>query len=141
MYEGLQQLEDGLIDYIEIIQTVKSMVKNKLRDNNFNVDKEVKDKLFYEIQDLQTYPISWPLLRSMWSGFNKLVSDTDEEFSSTIRDINGKNTITKMWNWKRQRVHDLEKTVLILMSGTWKRTQSYMSSKNVMTIPSGGNNE
>ena len=23
MYEGLQQLEDGLIDYIEIIQTIK----------------------------------------------------------------------------------------------------------------------
>ena len=47
MYEGLQQLEDGLIDYIEIIQTVKSMVKKKLRDGNFGVDKEIKDKLFY----------------------------------------------------------------------------------------------
>ena len=55
MYEGLQQLEDGLIDYIEIIQTVKSIVKNKLRNGNFGVDKEVKDKLFYEVQDLQTY--------------------------------------------------------------------------------------
>ena len=55
MYEGLQQLEDGLIDYIEIIQTVKSIVKNKLINGNFGVDKEVKDKLFYEVQDLQTF--------------------------------------------------------------------------------------
>ena len=55
MYEDLQQLEDGLIDYIEIIQTVKDIVKNKLRNGNFGVDKEVKDKLFSEVQDLQTY--------------------------------------------------------------------------------------
>ena len=59
MYEGLQQLEDGLIDYIEIIQNVKSMVKNKLRNGNFDVDKESKDKLFYEVQDLQTYANQW----------------------------------------------------------------------------------
>ena len=31
MYEGLQQLEDGLIDYIEIIQTVKSIFKNNVK--------------------------------------------------------------------------------------------------------------
>ena len=62
MYEGLQQLEDGLIDYIEIIQNVKSMVKNKLRNGNFGVDKEVKDKLFYEVQDLQTYANQWLLI-------------------------------------------------------------------------------
>ena len=62
MYEGLQQLEDGLIDYIEIIQTVKSIVKNKLRNGNFGVDKEVKDKLFYEVQDLQTYANQWLLI-------------------------------------------------------------------------------
>jgi len=48
MYEGLNQLKDALIDYIEVIQTVKGIVKNKLRNGNFDVDKEVKDKLFYE---------------------------------------------------------------------------------------------
>ena len=81
MYEGLQQLEDGLIDYIEIIQTVKSMVKKKLRDGNFGVDKEVKDKLFYEIQDLQTYANQWlpDYAGDVIGGFNKLVGDTDEE--------------------------------------------------------------
>ena len=81
MYEGLQQLEDGLIDYIEIIQTVKSMVKNKLRNGNFGVDKEVKDKLFYEVQDLQTYANQWlpDYFGDVISGFNKLVGDTDEE--------------------------------------------------------------
>ena len=81
MYEGLQQLEDGLIDYIEIIQTVKSIVKNKLRNGNFGVDKEVKDKLFYEIQDLQTYANQWlpDYAGDVIGGFNKLVGDTDEE--------------------------------------------------------------
>ena len=81
MYEGLQQLEDGLIDYIEIIQTVKSMVKNKLRNGNFDVDKEVKDKLFYEVQDLQTYANQWlpDYSGDVIAGFNKLVGDTDEE--------------------------------------------------------------
>ena len=81
MYEGLQQLEDGLIDYIEIIQTVKSMVKNKLRNGNFGVDKEVKDKLFYEVQDLQTYANQWlpDYSGNVISGFNKLVGDIDEE--------------------------------------------------------------
>jgi len=81
MYEGLQQLEDGLIDYIEIIQTVKSIVKNKLRNGNFGVDKEVKDKLFYEVQDLQTYANQWlpDYSGDVISGFNKLVGDTDEE--------------------------------------------------------------
>ena len=81
MYEGLQQLEDGLIDYIEIIQTVKSIVKNKLRNGNFGVDKEVKDKLFYEVQDLQTYANKWlpDYSGDVISGFNKLVGDNDEE--------------------------------------------------------------
>ena len=81
MYEGLQQLEDGLIDYIEIIQNVKSMVKNKLRNGNFGVDKEVKDKLFYEVQDLQTYANQWlpDYSADVIGGFNKLVGDTDEE--------------------------------------------------------------
>ena len=81
MYEGLQQLEDGLIDYIEIIQTVKSMVKNKLRNGNFGVDKEVKDKLIYEVQDLQTYANQWlpDYSGDVIAGFNKLVGDTDEE--------------------------------------------------------------
>ena len=81
MYEGLQQLEDGLIDYIEIIQTVKSIVKNKLRNGNFGVDKEVKDKLFYEVQDLQTYANQWlpDYSADVIGGFNKLVGDTDEE--------------------------------------------------------------
>ena len=81
MYEGLQQLEDGLIDYIEIIQTVKSIVKNKLRNGNFGVDEEVKDKLFYEVQDLQTYANKWlpDYSGNVVSGFNKLVGDIDEE--------------------------------------------------------------
>ena len=81
MYEGLQQLEDGLIDYIEIIQTVKSMVKNKLKNGNFGVDKEVKDKLFTEVQDLQTYTNQWlpDYAGDVIGGFNKLVGDTDEE--------------------------------------------------------------
>ena len=81
MYEGLQQLEDGLIDYIEIIQTVKSIVKNKLRNGNFGVDQEVKDKLFYEVQDLQTYANQWlpDYSADVIGGFNKLVGDTDEE--------------------------------------------------------------
>ena len=82
MYEGLQQLEDGLIDYIEIIQTVKSIVKNKLRNGNFGVDKEVKDKLFTEVQDLQTYTNQWlpDYAGDVIGGFNKLVGDTDEEY-------------------------------------------------------------
>ena len=81
MYEGLQQLEDGLIDYIEIIQTVKDIVKNKLRNGNFGVDKEVKDKLFYEVQDLQTFANQWlpDYSADVIGGFNKLVGDTDEE--------------------------------------------------------------
>ena len=81
MYEGLQQLEDGLIDYIEIIQTVKIMVKNKLKNGNFCVYKEVKDKLFTEVQDLQTYTNQWlpDYAGDVIGGFNKLVGDTDEE--------------------------------------------------------------
>ena len=82
MYEGLQQLEDGLIDYIEIIQTIKGIVKNKLKNGNFGVDKEVKDKLFTEVQDLQTYANQWlpDYSGDIISGFNKLVGDTDEEY-------------------------------------------------------------
>ena len=81
MYEGLNQLKDALIDYIEVIQTVKGIVKNKLRNGNFGVDKEVKDKLFYEVQDLQTYANQWlpDYSGDVISGFNKLVGDTDEE--------------------------------------------------------------
>ena len=81
MYEGLQQLEDALIDYIEVIQTVKGIVKNKLRNGNFDVDKEVKDKLFYEVQDLQTFANQWlpDYSADVIGGFNKLVGDTDEE--------------------------------------------------------------
>jgi hypothetical protein len=81
MYEGLQQLEDALIDYIEVIQTVKGIVKNKLRNGNFDVDKEVKDKLFYEVQDLQTYANQWlpDYSADVIGGFNKLVGDIDEE--------------------------------------------------------------
>ena len=81
MYEGLQQLEDALIDYIEVIQAVKGIVKNKLRNGNFGVDKEVKDKLFYEVQDLQTYANQWlpDYSADVIGGFNKLVGDTDEE--------------------------------------------------------------
>ena len=81
MYEGLNQLKDALIDYIEVIQTVKGIVKNKLRNGNFDVDKEVKDKLFYEVQDLQTFANQWlpDYSSDVISGFNKLVGDTDEE--------------------------------------------------------------
>ena len=81
MYEGLNQLKDALIDYIEVIQTVKGVVKNKLRNGNFDVDKEVKDKLFYEVQDLQTYANQWlpDYSADVIGGFNKLVGDTDEE--------------------------------------------------------------
>ena len=81
MYEGLNQLKDALIDYIEVIQTVKGIVKNKLRNGNFDVDKEVKDKLFYEVQDLQTYANQWlpDYSGDVIAGFNKLVGDTDEE--------------------------------------------------------------
>ena len=81
MYEGLNLLKDALIDYIEVIQTVKGIVKNKLRNGNFDVDKEVKDKLFYEVQDLQTYANQWlpDYSGDVIAGFNKLVGDTDEE--------------------------------------------------------------
>ena len=81
MYEGLQQLEDGLIDYIEVIQTVKGIVKDKLKDGNFKTDDKVKDKLFYEVQDLQTYANQWlpDYSGDVIAGFNKLVGDTDEE--------------------------------------------------------------
>ena len=81
MYEGLNQLKDALIDYIEVIQNVKGVVKNKLRNGNFDVDKEVKDKLFYEVQDLQTYANQWlpDYSGDVIAGFNKLVGDTDEE--------------------------------------------------------------
>ena len=81
MYEGLNQLKDALIDYIEVIQTVKGIVKNKLRNGNFDVDKEVKDKLFYEVQDLQTYANQWlpDYSGNVVGGFNKLVGDIDEE--------------------------------------------------------------
>ena len=81
MYEGLNLLKDALIDYIEVIQTVKGIVKNKLRNGNFDVDKEVKDKLFYEVQDLQTYANQWlpDYSADVIGGFNKLVGDTDEE--------------------------------------------------------------
>ena len=81
MYEGLNQLKDALIDYIEVIQTVKGVVKNKLRNGNFDVDKEVKDKLFYEVQDLQTYANQWlpDYSGDVIGGFNKLVGDIDEE--------------------------------------------------------------
>ena len=82
MYEGLNQLKDALIDYIEVIQTVKGVVKNKLRNGNFGVDKEVKDKLFTEVQDLQTYTNQWlpDYAGDVIGGFNKLVGDTDEEY-------------------------------------------------------------
>ena len=81
MYEGLNDLEDALIDYIEVIQTVKGLVKDKMRNGNFKTDEKVKDKMFYEVQDLQTYANQWlPDYSSNFiSGFNKLVGDTDEE--------------------------------------------------------------
>ena len=81
MYEGLNELEDALIDYIEVIQTVKGVVKDKLKDGNFKTDKEVKDKMFYEVQDLQTYANQWlpDYSGNVIGGFNKLVGDIDEE--------------------------------------------------------------
>ena len=81
MYEGLNELEDALIDYIEVIQTVKGVVKDKLKDGNFKTDEKVKDKLFYEVQDLQTYANQWlpDYSADVIGGFNKLVGDTDEE--------------------------------------------------------------
>ena len=81
MYEGLNDLEDALIDYIEVIQTVKGVVKDKLKDGNFKTDEKVKDKLFYEVQDLQTYANKWlpDYSGNVINGFNKLVGDTDEE--------------------------------------------------------------
>ena len=81
MYEGLNDLEDSLIDYIEVIKTVKGLVKDKMRNGNFKTDEKVKDKMFYEVQDLQTYANQWlpDYYGNVISGFNKLVGDTDEE--------------------------------------------------------------
>ena len=81
MYEGLNDLEDALIDYIEVIQTVKGLVKDKMRNGNFKTDEKVKDKLFYEVQDLQTYANKWlpDYSGNVINGFNKLVGDIDEE--------------------------------------------------------------
>ena len=81
MYEGLNDLEDALIDYIEVIKTVKGLVKDKMRNGNFKTDEKVKDKMFYEVQDLQTYANKWlpDYSGNVISGFNKLVGDTDEE--------------------------------------------------------------
>ena len=81
MYEGLNDLEDALIDYIEVIQTVKGLVKDKMRNGNFKTDEKVKDKMFYEVQDLQTYANKWlpDYSGNVISGFNKLVGDTNEE--------------------------------------------------------------
>ena len=81
MYEGLNDLEDALIDYIEVIQTVKGLVKDKMRNGNFKTDEKVKDKMFYEVLDLQTYANKWlpDYSGNVISGFNKLVGDTDEE--------------------------------------------------------------
>ena len=81
MYEGLNELEDALIDYIEVIQTVKGVVKDKLKDGNFKTDKEVKDKMFYEVQDLQTYANQWlpDYSGNVISGFNTRGGDIDEE--------------------------------------------------------------
>ena len=81
MYEGLTELEDSLIDYIEVIQTVKGLVKDKLKDGNFKTDEKVKDKLFYEVQDLQTFANQWlpDYSGNVIGGFNKLVGDIDEE--------------------------------------------------------------
>ncbi|MEL0309120.1 MAG: hypothetical protein VW961_07015 [Flavobacteriaceae bacterium] len=42
---------------------------------------------------------------------------------------------------KRQRIHELEKTVWALNEWFEKELNGYKSSKNVMTIPSGGTNE
>ena len=81
MYEGLNDLEDALIDYIKVIQTVKGLVKDKMRNGNFKTDEKVKDKMFYEVQDLQTYANQWlpDYSGNVIAGFNKLVGDTDEE--------------------------------------------------------------
>ena len=81
MYEGLNDLEDALIDYIKVIKTVKGLVKDKMKNGNFKTDKEVKDKMFYEVQDLQTYANQWlpDYSGNVVSGFNKLVGDIDEE--------------------------------------------------------------
>jgi len=81
MYEGLNDLEDALIDYIKVIKTVKGLVKDKMKNGNFKTDKEVKDKMFYEVQDLQTYANQWlpDYSGDVISGFNKLVGDIDEE--------------------------------------------------------------
>ena len=81
MYEGLNDLEDALIDYIEVIKTVKGLVKDKMKNGNFKTDEKVKDKMFYEVQDLQTYANKWlpDYSGNVISGFNKLVGDTDEE--------------------------------------------------------------
>ena len=81
MYEGLNDLEDALIDYIKVIKTVKGLVKDKMKNGNFKTDKEVKDKMFYEVQDLQTYANKWlpDYSGNVVSGFNKLVGDIDEE--------------------------------------------------------------
>ena len=82
MYEGLNDLEDALIDYIEVIQTVKGLVKDKMRNGNFKTDEKVKDKMFYEVQDLQTYANQWlpDYSGDVIGGFNKLVGDTDEDY-------------------------------------------------------------
>ena len=81
MYEGLNDLEDALIDYIEVIKTVKGLVKDKMRNGNFKTDEKVKDKMFYEVQDLQTYANQWlpDYSGNVVGGFNKLVGDIDEE--------------------------------------------------------------
>ena len=81
MYEGVNDLEDALIDYIEVIKTVKGLVKDKMKNGNFKTDEKVKDKMFYEVQDLQTYANKWlpDYSGNVISGFNKLVGDTDEE--------------------------------------------------------------
>ena len=81
MYEGLNDLEDALIDYIKVIKTVKGLVKDKMKNGNFKTDKEVKDKMFYEVQDLQTYANQWlpDYSGDVINGFNKLVGDVDEE--------------------------------------------------------------
>ena len=81
MYEGLNDLEDALIDYIEVIQTVKGLVKDKMRNGNFKTDEKVKDKMFYEVQDLQSFANQWlpDYSGNVIAGFNKLVGDTDEE--------------------------------------------------------------
>ena len=81
MYEGLNDLEDALIDYIRVIKYVKAVVQSKLREGTFKTDDKVKDKLFYEVQDLQTYANQWlpDYSGNVVSGFNKLVGDIDED--------------------------------------------------------------